>query len=83
MEITGYEMFTFSHFRVYTTFGDVDQATLVYDSKNGKLKGAVMGSFLGALRTGSIGAVSTRYMTNHNADIMGLLEAEIRLSHRR
>ena len=59
-------------FRVYTTFGG-DQITMVYDSRNGKLKGAVMGDYLGALRTGSIGSVSTRYMSNPDSGVLGII----------
>lgn len=60
-------------FRVYNTFGDGDQITMVYDSKSGKLKGSVMGDYIGALRTGSIGAVSTRYMSNPDAAVLGII----------
>ncbi len=59
-------------FRVYTTFGG-DQITMVYDSRNGNLKGAVMGAYLGALRTGSIGSVSTRYMSNPDSEVLGII----------
>jgi ornithine cyclodeaminase/alanine dehydrogenase-like protein (mu-crystallin family) len=59
-------------YRVYTTFGG-DQITMVYDSKDGILKGAVLGDYLGALRTGSIGAVSTKYMSNPDSKVMGII----------
>jgi len=59
-------------FRVYTTFGD-EQITIVYDSRTGTLKGAVIGDYLGALRTGSIGSVSTKYMSNPDSRVLGII----------
>lgn len=50
-----------------------DQLTVVYDDTTGKLSGAIIGNFLGAARTGSIGAVAVDVLARPDAGTLGLI----------
>lgn len=50
-----------------------DQLTVVYDDATGKLAGAITGSFLGAARTGAIGAVAVDVLARPDAATVGLI----------
>ncbi len=63
-------------FRVYDTFNtDInhEQFVTVYDSVSGKLKGLVFGDYIGALRTGAIGGVAIKYLSNPDSETLGLI----------
>jgi len=64
-------------FRVYSVFeGGAEsdtQATLVFDSRTGGLKGAVFGDRLGIVRTGAIGGVALKYLANRSSERIGVL----------
>lgn len=54
-------------FRVYDTFPhqvntDTDQVVCVYSTVDGSLKGIVIGSLIGAIRTAAIGGLALRYL---------------------
>lgn len=68
-------------FRIYTTFPDDQQMTVVYDSASGHLEGFVEGSLLGAYRTASIGALSVKYMSNSDADSLGVIGSGVQAFH--
>jgi len=68
-------------FRVYTTFPHDQQMTAVYDSASGHLDGVVEGSLLGAYRTASIGALSIKYMSNSNAESLGIIGSGVQAFH--
>ena len=68
-------------FRVYTTFPEDQQMTVVYDSASGHLEGFVEGSLLGAYRTASIGALSVKYMSNSDADSLGIIGSGVQAFH--
>ncbi len=68
-------------FRVYTTFPEDQQITVVYDSASGHLMGIVEGSLLGAYRTASIGALSIKYMSNSDADSLGIIGSGVQAFH--
>lgn len=62
-------------FRAYDTVPttDSDQITVVYDESTGRLAGAITGEFLGAARTGAIGAVAVDVLARPDAGILGLI----------
>jgi ornithine cyclodeaminase/alanine dehydrogenase-like protein (mu-crystallin family) len=62
-------------FRVYDTMPttDGDQITVVYDDATGRVTGAITGDFLGAARTGAIGAVAVDLLANPDAGTLGLI----------
>jgi alanine dehydrogenase len=62
-------------FRVYRVASSVsgDQLTVVYDDATGELTGAVTGDFLGAARTGAIGAVAVDVLARPEAGTIGLI----------
>jgi alanine dehydrogenase len=62
-------------FRVYDTMPtpDADQITVVYDDNSGRLTGAVTGEFLGAARTGAIGAVAVDVLARPDAGTLALI----------
>jgi alanine dehydrogenase len=62
-------------FRVYDTMPttEADQLTVVYDDHSGRLIGAVTGTWLGAARTGAIGAVAVDLMAAPSASRVGLV----------
>jgi alanine dehydrogenase len=62
-------------FRVYDTLPttEADQLTVVYDDHSGRLVGAVTGTWLGAARTGAIGAVAVDLMASPDAATLGLV----------
>jgi ornithine cyclodeaminase/alanine dehydrogenase-like protein (mu-crystallin family) len=59
-------------FRAYDTFGAGEQLTVVWDD-DGTLVGAVAGSFLGAARTGAIGAVAVDLLAAPAAASLGVV----------
>jgi alanine dehydrogenase len=50
-----------------------DELTVVYDDASGKLSGAITGDFLGAARTGAIGAVAVDMLARPDADTLALI----------
>lgn len=65
-------------FRVYDTFSDLSsedhyQLVAVFDSQTGRLRGLVVGSLIGALRTAAINAVAIKYMARPDAQTLGIL----------
>jgi alanine dehydrogenase len=62
-------------FRVYRAASSVsgDQLTVVYDDATGRLQGAITGDFLGAARTGAIGAVAVDVLAQPDAGTIGLI----------
>ena len=62
-------------FRVYGTMpSDEDhQITVVYDDATGRIDGVITGDFLGAARTGAIGAVAVDVMADPGASTLGLI----------
>lgn len=62
-------------FRVYDTFAGSGQTQLVavWAVDSGQLKGLVLGTQLGALRTGAIGGVAIRYLSDPNAQSIGII----------
>jgi alanine dehydrogenase len=60
-------------FRVYGLWpGDSDQAVLVWDS-HGRLKGCVVGSELGARRTGALGGVAVEVLARKDCSSAGIV----------
>jgi alanine dehydrogenase len=60
-------------FRVYGLWpGESDQAVLVW-SRDGRLEGCVVGSELGARRTGALGGVAVDALARANASILGIV----------
>lgn len=60
-------------FRVYGLWpGDSDQAVLVWEG-NGRLKGCVVGSELGARRTGALGGAAVDALARANATSIGII----------
>jgi ornithine cyclodeaminase/alanine dehydrogenase-like protein (mu-crystallin family) len=62
-------------FRVYDTMPSAvdDQITVVYDEATGRIDGAITGDFLGAARTGAIGAVAVDVLARPDAGTLGLV----------
>jgi ornithine cyclodeaminase len=62
-------------FRVYDTLTSVDsdQLTAVFDDHSGRLRGVVGGDWLGAARTGAIGAVAVDTLSDPAATRLGIV----------
>ncbi|GJQ12136.1 hypothetical protein GpartN1_g3927.t1 [Galdieria partita] len=64
-------------FRVYSTVptptNGVTQETTIYDGKTGIIKGIILGSKLGAMRTGAIGGVAIKHMSKEGRCEVGVL----------
>lgn len=63
-------------FRVYDTFPTKikhEQFVTVFDAKNGRLKGVVTGDYIGAARTGAIGGVAIKYLSNPDSQTLGVI----------
>jgi alanine dehydrogenase len=62
-------------FRAYDTLptAESDQITVVYDDSSGRLAGAVTGEYLGAARTGAIGAVAVDVLARPDAGVLALI----------
>lgn len=62
-------------FRVYDTMptSDGDQITVVYDDATGRVTGTITGEFLGAARTGAIGAVAVDVLADKDAGSVALI----------
>lgn len=62
-------------FRAYDTFPDSrqDQVVAVWNTATGKLQGLAVGSMLGALRTGAVGAVAVDALANEGARRCGVI----------
>jgi len=62
-------------FRAYDTrpTGESDQVTVVFDDLTGRVRGVITGAFLGAARTGAIGAVAVDRLAPERATTMGLV----------
>jgi len=62
-------------FRVYDTFqGEKhEQLVAVWQTENAELLGIVIGERLGAIRTGAIGGLAIRHMSNADARLIGVL----------
>jgi alanine dehydrogenase len=62
-------------FRAYRVASSVsgDQLTVVYDDATGELSGVITGDFLGAARTGAIGAVAVDVLARPDAGTVGLI----------
>ncbi len=52
---------------------DRDEITAVFSGKNGALRGLVIGTDLGAVRTGAIGGVAVKYLARSNAKVLGMI----------
>ncbi|HIL02717.1 MAG TPA: ornithine cyclodeaminase family protein [Myxococcales bacterium] len=66
-------------FRAYDTFRgagtDTDQVVAVFDARDGQLKGLVIGSRIGALRTGALGGVAIKHLANPSSSVLAVLGA--------
>jgi ornithine cyclodeaminase/alanine dehydrogenase-like protein (mu-crystallin family) len=64
-------------FRVYSTPAgrstEPTQLTVVFDTATGAVRGVVLGSRLGQLRTGAIGGVAAKCLSNKDAAIIGVI----------
>jgi ornithine cyclodeaminase len=62
-------------FRAYDTMPTTgsDQITVVYEESSGRLAGAITGDYLGAARTGAIGAVAVDVLARPDAGILALI----------
>lgn len=66
-------------FRVYPSFEreilgtNYTQLVAVFDSDSGDFKGVIIGSLVGAIRTGAIGGVAVKYMSNPDSEALGIL----------
>ncbi len=62
-------------FRVYDTFAsdDASSSQLVAVWDRGSLRGILLGSRLGDVRTGAIGALAVRHMARADADVVGVI----------
>lgn len=67
-------------FRVYDSFHSPNQTSTnktqlvsVFDSQTGDFKGVVIGSAIGSMRTGALGGVAIKYMSNPDSHIVGIL----------
>ncbi len=52
---------------------DRSELTAVFDGTNGRLRGLVIGPLLGAIRTGAIGGVAIKYLSNEKSKRLGLV----------
>jgi alanine dehydrogenase len=65
-------------FRVYDTFPTEvkhEQFVTVFDARTGRLKGIVTGDYIGAARTGAIGGVAVKYLSNPDSETLGVVGA--------
>jgi len=66
-------------FRAYDTFGgastDTDQVVAVFDARHGRLKGLVIGSRIGALRTGALGGVAIKHLAKPDSPTLAVIGA--------
>ena len=60
-------------FRVYQTVAEGDQLVAAFDSETGGLDGVVIGTRLGAVRTGAIGGVAIDHLAREDARTLGVL----------
>ncbi|WP_183705937.1 ornithine cyclodeaminase family protein [Rhizobium sp. BK049] len=62
-------------FRVYDTFDGAEHAQIVavWPADDARLKGIVLGSLLGSLRTGAIGGLAIRHLGAPDAKIVGII----------
>lgn len=62
-------------FRMYDTLPTAgsDQVTVVFDDDTGRVTGVITGDFLGAARTGAIGAVAVDVLARPEAVVLGLV----------
>jgi ornithine cyclodeaminase len=64
-------------FRVYSALNphpaDPSQMTVVFDAVNGSIRGMVLGSRLGQVRTGAIGGVAAKYLALKDATVVGVV----------
>ncbi|MBP2547874.1 ornithine cyclodeaminase [Neorhizobium galegae] len=62
-------------FRAYTTFSvqQDDQLVAVWNVETGTLKAVVIGSLLGAIRTGAIGGAAIRYLSREDAQVVAVI----------
>lgn len=62
-------------FRVYDSFVGAEHTQLVavWSADDARLKGLILGKWLGALRTGAIGGVAIRHMSSPDARIVGVV----------
>jgi alanine dehydrogenase len=62
-------------FRAYDTrpAGESDQITVVFDDRTGRVTGVITGGYLGAARTGAIGAVAIDALAGPDAGTVGLI----------
>ncbi|MDK4736191.1 MULTISPECIES: ornithine cyclodeaminase family protein [unclassified Rhizobium] len=62
-------------FRVYDTFDGAEHAQIVavWSADDARLKGIVLGSLLGSLRTGAIGGLAIRHLGAPDAKIVGII----------
>jgi ornithine cyclodeaminase len=64
-------------FRVYSMFKnstvDSHQLVAVFDGTNGSFKGVVIGTAVGEMRTGAIGAVAIKHLARPDVKVLGIL----------
>jgi alanine dehydrogenase len=60
-------------FRVYQTVAEGDQLVASFDTGTGALEGVVIGTRLGAVRTGAIGGVAVDHLAREDAAVLGVL----------
>jgi ornithine cyclodeaminase/alanine dehydrogenase-like protein (mu-crystallin family) len=62
-------------FRAYTTFSGLqdDQLVAVWDVVTGRLKVIVIGSLLGAIRTGAIGGAAIRHLSRADSEVIAVI----------
>ncbi len=60
-------------FRVYQTVAEDDQLVASFDTGTGALEGVVIGTRLGAVRTGAIGGVAVDHLAREDARTLGVL----------
>lgn len=62
-------------FRAYTTFSSDqdDQLVAVWNVETGRLKAIVIGSLLGAIRTGAIGGAAIRHLSREDASVVAVI----------
>jgi ornithine cyclodeaminase/alanine dehydrogenase-like protein (mu-crystallin family) len=65
-----------SGFRSYWRYQDsdfTDDLTIVVDDSQNKIKGIILGKQLGLLRTGAIGGLAIKYLSNPNVETLGII----------
>ncbi|NLS16656.1 ornithine cyclodeaminase family protein [Rhizobium sp. P40RR-XXII] len=62
-------------FRVYETFSGLEhsQIVAVWSAHDAKLKGIILGERLGQIRTGAIGGIAIRHLSDPNAKTIGVV----------